>query len=558
MGMKNFEIGVMGEKIEVHQGTTLLDLSKLYKDHFKTPVVLGVVDGKLKELSHKVCKPCEVEFLDMLNKDGFRTYQRSLSFVMIKAFYDVFGMKEDQHIIVQFSINNGFYIDVEPKSLVTSEGILQLEARMHELIKMDLPIGKEVYKTDDAIDLFEKQFMYDKVNLLKYRRVSNINLYSLDDYYDYFYGYMVPTTGYLYETFKLYPHDEGLVLQFMDTNDPGKISEFRPDKMLFETLKTSTDWAHLMEVDDVGQLNDLISQGKMKELILMQEALMEKRVGMIADRIMEDIGQKKFVFIAGPSSSGKTTFAHRLSVQLRSQGMRPKPISVDNYFVNREDTPLDEDGNYDFECLEAIDVAQFNKDMTALLAGETVPMPSFDFVKGERVYKGETLTLGPKDILVIEGIHALNPMMSLSIPEANKFKIYISALTSLNIDNHNRVPTTDARLLRRMVRDSQYRGASASKTIGMWPSVRRGEELYIFPFQEQADVMFNSSLIYELSVLKQYAEPLLFNVPKDSPESMEAKRLIKFLDYFLGITSETIPDNSLVREFIGGSNFRSC
>ena len=312
-----------------------------------------------------------------------------------------------------------------------------------------------------------------------------------------------------------------------------------------------------MEMDNVGQLNDLISKGEMKELILVQEALMEKRVGMIADKIMEDIDNKKFIFIAGPSSSGKTTFAHRLSVQLRSQGLRPKPISVDNYFVNRVDTPKDEDGNYDFERLEAIDVAQFNEDMTRLLAGEEVAMPSFDFVVGERIYKGDTLTLGPKDILVIEGIHALNPKMSSSLPEENKFKIYISALTALSIDNHNRVPTTDARLLRRMVRDSQYRGASASKTIGMWPSVRRGEEKYIFPFQEEADVMFNSALIYELSVLKQYAEPLLFNVEKDSPEYMEAKRLIKFLDYFLGITSESIPDNSLVREFIGGSNFRS-
>lgn len=554
---KPFFIDVMGESITLNETTSLLDLSKGYGDGFTTPIVLGVVDGKLKELSFKIHKSCQVTFLDMLNKDGFRTYQRSLSFVMIKSFYDVFGMNFDNELIVQFSINNGFYVDVKPEGLMNSTNIKKLEERMHALILQDLPFNKSVYKTDDAIDVFSQQFMEDKVNLLKYRRVSNINLYELEGYYDYFYGYMVPTTGYLFDTFKLFLHSDGFVLQFMDNKTPEKVSPFKPDKMLFKALKSSTEWGHLMGVENVGELNDLISNGEMKDLILVQEALMEKRVGMIADKIMADIDKKKFVFIAGPSSSGKTTFAHRLSIQLRSQGMRPKPISVDNYFVNRINTPLDADGNYNFECLEAIDVEQFNEDMTRLLAGEEVAMPSFDFVQGERVYKGEKLTLGEKDILVIEGIHGLNPKMSHSIPEDNKFKIYISALTALNIDHHNRVPSTDARLLRRMVRDSKYRGASASKTISMWPSVRRGEEAYIFPFQEEADVMFNSALIYELSVLKQYAEPLLFNVPKNSPESLEAKRLIKFLDYFLGITSEAIPNNSLLREFIGGSNFRS-
>lgn len=554
--MSNIQVNVMGKTMEVEKGTTLLTLAKEYKDQFPTPIVLGIVNGKLKEMNHKLKKKSEVKFLDMLDKDGFRTYQRSLSFVMIKAFHDVFGLNDENNIIVQFSINNGFYVEIEPASLVTEENIIKLRARMDELIQIDLPFSKEIFKTDDAIDIFEQQYMTDKVNLLKYRRVSNINLYRLQNFYDYFYGYMVPTTGYLNSMYELHLHSDGLVLQFMDSHNPEKVSEFRPDKMLFNALKTSTDWGHLMEVDNVGELNDIISRGEMSDLIHVQEALMEKRVGMIADKIMEDIEHKKFVFIAGPSSSGKTTFAHRLSIQLRSQGLRPKPISVDNYFVNRDDTPLDEDGNYNFECLEAIDVKQFNEDMMGLLDGKEVPMPSFDFVSGERQYKGKTMTLGPKDILVIEGIHALNPKMSIAIPEENKFKIYISALTALNVDNHNRVPTTDARLLRRMVRDSQYRGASASKTISMWPSVRRGEELYIFPFQEEADAMFNSALIYELSVMKQYAEPLLFNVPKDSPEYLEAKRLIKFLDYFLGISSESIPDNSLVREFIGGSYFR--
>lgn len=549
-------VTVMGENKEVEAGTTLFEISKLFDNDFDTPIVLAVVDGKLSELHNKVKGESEIYFLDMLNKDGIRTYQRSLSFVLVKAAHDVLGHEAHIKVIVQFSINNGFYCEIEPKELLTEESLKAIKKRMHEIVDAATPFEKTTVKTGEAIRIFEEQYMEEKVRLFKYRRVSNVNLYSIDGFYDYFYGYMVPDAGYL-KVFDLYLHSEGLVMQFFDASNPNEVMSFNPDKMLYETLKLSTDWAHLMELDNVADLNDSISTGEMKEMILVQEALMEKRIGMIADQIMSDIEHKKFVFIAGPSSSGKTTFAHRLSVQLRSQGLMPRPISVDNYFVKRELTPLDEDGNYDFECLEAIDVEGFNRDMSALLRGEAVDMPTFDFVKGEQIFSGNILQLGEKDILVIEGIHGLNPKLSYSIPEENKFKIYISALTQLNIDNHNRVPTTDARLLRRIVRDSQYRGASAEKTIGMWPSVRRGEEKYIFPFQEEADVMFNSALIYELSVLKQYAEPLLFNVPRNSEEYIEAKRLIKFLDYFLGITSESIPSNSLIREFIGGSNFRS-
>ncbi len=550
------KVTIMGESCEVESGLDLLSVAKDYQERFDTPIVLAIVDGKLSELRNNVKENTNIEFLDMLNKDGIRTYQRSLSFVLIKAAHDVLGHEAHVKVIVQYSINNGFYCEISPRELLTKESMALIKSRMLEMIDQKMAFDKHTVKTSEAVKIFEEQYMEDKVRLFKYRRVSNVNLYSIDGLYDYFYGYMVPDTSYL-SVFELFLYSEGLVLQFLDPKAPNQVSKFDPDKMLFfETLKLSTDWAHLMEVDNVGDLNDCITSGDMKEMILVQEALMEKRVGMIADRIMEDIEHKKFVFIAGPSSSGKTTFAHRLSVQLRSQGLIPRPISVDNYFVKRELTPLDADGNYDFECLEAIDVQMFNRDMSTLLTGGEVDMPTFDFVKGEQVFSGKKLQLGPKDILVVEGIHGLNPKLSHSIPEENKFKVYISALTQLNIDNHNRVPTTDARLLRRIVRDSQYRGASAERTIGMWPSVRRGEELHIFPFQEEADIMFNSALIYELSVLKQYAEPLLFNVPKDSAEYIEAKRLIKFLDYFLGITSETIPNNSLIREFIGGSSFR--
>lgn len=555
MGEK-VQVTVMGESREVEIGTTLFELSRQYEGSFEAPIVLAVVDGKLSELHNVIKNTSDITFLDMLNKDGFRTYQRSLSFVLVKAAHDVLGHEAHIKVTIQFSINNGFYCDVEPSSLLTEISLKAIKRRMNEIIDADMPFEKCTIKTTEAIRIFENQYMDDKVRLFKYRRVSNVNLYSIDGFYNYFYGYMVPSAGYL-KVFDLFLHEDGLVLQFFNPKNPAEVTPFNPDKMLFETLKLSTQWAHLMSLDNVGELNDSISTGEMKEMILVQEALMEKRIGMIADAIMADIEHKKFVFIAGPSSSGKTTFAHRLSVQLRSQGLMPRPISVDNYFVKRELTPLDEDGNYDFECLEAIDVEGFNRDMSALLAGEAVDMPTFDFVKGEQVFSGNLLKLGEKDILVVEGIHGLNPKLSYSIPEENKFKIYISALTQLNIDNHNRVPTTDSRLLRRIVRDSQYRGASAEKTISMWPSVRRGEELHIFPFQEEADVMFNSALIYELSVLKQYAEPLLFNVPRGSEEYIEAKRLIKFLDYFLGITSESIPSNSLIREFIGGSNFRS-
>lgn len=548
-------VTVMGKNIEISKGLTLLALSKMYQSEFETPIVLAIIDGKLSELRNEIEDECAITFIDLLDKDGFRTYQRSLSFVLIKAAHDVLGHEANIKVIVQYSINDGFYCEIKPRELLNEASLKQIRKRMDEIIALAVPFHKETVKTDTAVKIFAEQHMEEKVRLFKYRRVSNANLYRIDELYDYFYGYMVPDAGYL-DMYDLFLYSEGMVLQFIDRTNPAKIAEFNPDKMLFKTLKETTDWAHLMEIDNVADLNDMISTGEMREIILVQEAYMEKKIGKIADHIMKDIENKRIIFIAGPSSSGKTTFAHRLSVQLRAFGLKPKPLSIDNYFVNREDTPLDETGNYNFECLEAIDVKQFNKDITELLNGQEVAIPSFDFVVGERTYKGNKLKLGKKEILVVEGIHGLNPKLSEAIPEENKFKVYISALTQLNIDNHNRVPTTDARLLRRMVRDSQYRGATAERTINMWPSVRRGEELYIFPFQEEADVMFNSALIYELSVLKQYAEPLLFNVPRDSHAYIEAKRLIKFLDYFLGISTETIPNNSLIREFIGGSSFR--
>ena len=407
--------------------------------------------------------------------------------------------------------------------------------------------------TSDAIELFHRHGMYDKEKLFRFRRVSRVNIYSLEDFEDYFYGYMVNHTGYL-KYFELYPYDKGLVMQLPDRENPQQVPPFKPWPKIFHVQQESAHWGEMIGADTVGDLNEQITLKGANELILIAEALQEAKISQIAERISQD-RSKKFVMIAGPSSSGKTTFSHRLSIQLSAHGLRPHPIAVDNYFVNREDTPLDEDGNYNFECLEAIDVERFNQDMINLLKGERVELPTFNFKTGQREYRGDFLQLGPEDVLVIEGIHCLNDRLSYSLPMESKFKIYISALTQLNIDEHNRIPTTDGRLIRRIVRDARTRGSSAKATIAMWNSVRRGEEENIFPYQESADVMFNSALIYELAVLKLYAEPLLFSIQPGEPEYDEAKRLLKFLDYFVGVPSEAIPHNSILREFVGGGCF---
>ncbi|MCT4598625.1 MAG: nucleoside kinase [Vallitalea sp.] len=543
-----------GRKENIPQGISLLELSKRYENEFIAPIVLAVVNGKLKELRSHVTENCKLEFLDITNRDGYRTYLRSISFLMLKATHDILGKNDKIKVVIHHSLSKGFYCELKGYK-VTEELLSKIKKQMDELVNRDILIEKRTVSLDKAVKIFKDNFMEDKVRLFNYRRVSNVNLYKIEDFEDYFYGYMVPSTGCL-SNYDLVKYENGFILQFQSRNSPSEIAPFIKQPKLFQTLKESSDWGEIMDVKTVGALNNKIAEGNISDLILVAEALQEKKIAAIADTIMKDVNNKRIIFIAGPSSSGKTTFAHRLSIQLKVHGLKPHPISVDNYFVNRELTPKDEDGNYNFECLEALDVKQFNEDMTKLLDGEEVNMPEFNFKIGRREYNGKTLKLEENDILVVEGIHCLNDKLSIGIPKQNMFKIYISALTQLNIDDHNRIPTTDARLLRRIVRDNTYRGANAEKTISMWPSVRKGEELYIFPYQEKADVMFNSALVYELAVLKQYAEPLLFSIPRDKPEYIEAKRLIKFLDYFLGVSSEKIPNNSLIREFVGGSYFR--
>ena len=521
-----------------------------YQKEYADEILLVQVNGKLQELQEKI-REGEVQFITARQKPGISAYKRSATLLMLKAFYAVAGPENVEKVIVDFSIGKGFFVEARGNFTLNQELLEQVKAKMQEYVDQEIPILKRSISTDDAIERFHRHRMYDKERLFRYRRVSRVNVYSIDGFEDYFYGYMVPNTKYIrYFDLKLYEYGFGLMLPSMLA--PTVLPQFAPLPKLFHTLADSSLWGQRLDLETVGALNDKIAEGDMSHLILIQEALQEKRIAEIAAQIAER-KTAKIVMIAGPSSSGKTTFSHRLSVQLEAIGLKPHPIAVDNYFVNRIDSPRDENGNYNYEILECLDVEQFNQDMQALLRGEQVELPYYNFKKGEREYKGDFLKLGKEDILVIEGIHCLNDRLSYSLPRESKFKIYISALTQLNIDEHNRIPTTDGRLLRRMIRDARTRGTSARDTIRMWPSVRKGEEENIFPYQEEADAMFNSALIYELAVLKQYVEPLLFGIPKNCPEYTEAKRLLKFLDYFIGVSSEDIPKNSILREFIGGS-----
>ena len=546
-------VTIGGEKKEYPAGISYWEIAKEYQDREDAPIILVTVGGKLRELHKHLKKDCTLGFVTTKDAIGHNAYVRSATFLLLKAIYDVAGKKNLEKTVVHYALGNGLYFTMEGGTALTEEFLSSVKRRMEELVKAELPIIKRSVGTDEAIALFHKHHMYDKEKLFRYRRVSRVNIYSIENFEDYFYGFMACHTGYV-KYFDLQLYDEGFVLILPRKETPDKLDPFVPQDKIFSVQKESQEWGEKMDVATVGDLNDRLTREGVRSILLIQEALQEAKISDIAQQI-KDRGNVKFVMIAGPSSSGKTSFSHRLSIQLMAHGMRPHPIAVDNYFVNREDTPLDEFGEKNYECLEAIDVELFNQNMLALLSGEEVELPVYNFVTGKREYKGDYMKLGKEDILVIEGIHGLNDRLSYALPKESKFKIYISALTQLNIDEHNRIPTTDGRLIRRIVRDARTRGTSAKETIARWPSVRRGEEENIFPFQEQADVMFNSALVYELACLKVYAEPLLFGIGKDEPEYEEAKRLLKFFDYFVPVTSEEVPNNSLLREFIGGSCF---
>lgn len=554
MNQEMVKVTIDGKEHEYAIGTTYREIVDEYQEEVaEAPVILVMADGKLRELQKKLKGDCTLEFVTTKDHIGFETYKRTVCLVLLRAIYDVAGKENIEKVMIHYSVGNGYYFTMAGKAVLDQHFLDNVKTRMQELADMCTPIGKRSVNTDDAVSLFHHHRMYDKEKLFRFRRVSKVNIYNIGYYEDYFYGYMADHAGYVkYFDLKLY--DEGFVLELPTRKNPSVISPFRPEGKIFQVQKESQEWAEKMDISYVGDLNDHITKEGISNILLVQEALQEAKIFDIAQRIVLE-GNKKFIMIAGPSSSGKTSFSHRLSIQLLAHGMKPHPIGVDNYFKNREETPLDEYGEKNYECLEAIDVEQFNKDMLALLRGERIELPVFNFKTGHREYKGDFLQLGPEDVLVIEGIHGLNDKLSYALPAESKFKIYISALTQLNIDEHNRIPTTDGRLLRRIVRDARTRGTSAKDTIARWPSVRRGEEANIFPYQEQADVMFNSALVYELACLKVYAEPLLFGIDKSEPEYLEAKRLLKFLDYFISVPSEDIPHNSLLREFVGGSCF---
>ena len=554
MNQEMVKVTIDGKEHEYAIGTTYREIVDEYQEEVaEAPVILVMADGKLRELQKKLKGDCTLEFVTTKDHIGFETYKRTVCLVLLRAIYDVAGKENIEKVMIHYSVGNGYYFTMAGKAVLDQHFLDNVKTRMQELADMCTPIGKCSVNTDDAVSLFHHHRMYDKEKLFRFRRVSKVNIYNIGYYEDYFYGYMADHAGYVkYFDLKLY--DEGFVLELPTRKNPSVISPFRPEGKIFQVQKESQEWAEKMDISYVGDLNDHITKEGISNILLVQEALQEAKISDIAQRIVLE-GNKKFIMIAGPSSSGKTSFSHRLSIQLLAHGMKPHPIGVDNYFKNREDTPLDEYGEKNYECLEAIDVEQFNKDMLALLRGERIELPVFNFKTGHREYKGDFLQLGPEDVLVIEGIHGLNDKLSYALPAESKFKIYISALTQLNIDEHNRIPTTDGRLLRRIVRDARTRGTSAKDTIARWPSVRRGEGANIFPYQEQADVMFNSALVYELACLKVYAEPLLFGIDKSEPEYLEAKRLLKFLDYFISVPSEDIPHNSLLREFVGGSCF---
>ena len=554
MDKKMFKVVIAGETRMYPEGTTYREIVDESDIHTEAPVILVMVNGKLRELQKRLKSDCTLEFVTTKDHIGFETYKRSVCLVLLRAIYDVAGRENVDKVMIHYSVGNGYYFTMEGKAALDQDFLDKVKLQMHKLADECTPIGKRSVNTDEAVALFHKHRMYDKEKLFRFRRVSKVNIYNIGYYDDYFYGYMADHAGYV-QYFDLKLYDEGFVLELPDRKNPSVIPPFHPQDKIFHVQKESQEWAEKMDISYVGDLNDRITKEGISNILLVQEALQEAKISDIAQRIVSE-GNKKFIMIAGPSSSGKTSFSHRLSIQLTAHGMKPHPIGVDNYFKNREDTPFDEFGEKNYECLEAIDVEQFNKDMLALLNGERVELPVFNFKTGLREYKGDFLKLGKDDVLVIEGIHGLNDKLSYALPAESKFKIYISALTQLNIDEHNRIPTTDGRLIRRIVRDARTRGTSAKETIARWPSVRRGEEANIFPYQEEADVMFNSALIYELAVLKPYVEAQLFGIERDCPEYLEAKRLLKFLDYFVGIGSEKVPTNSLLREFIGGGCFR--
>jgi len=546
---ERIKVTVMGEQVELSNSMTYLELSKSYKDKFKNPIIIAKQNGIYKELNDKVESLGEVEFFDHNEREANRVYLSGLVYLTIYAFKTLYNGS----LRVKHSIDKGLYI--ETNISIDEEKIQQLKEKMNELVSLNLPIEKINVSRMDAIKYFEKVEDLSKVGLMKYNTNTYVTLYKLADMYNFFFSQM-PVSTSVFTSFDLkYLNSNGFVLLFPTVYMGDVIKEYQHHSKVFDVFNESHKWAKLMNIDNSYSLNEFVSSGNISSLIRMDETLQSNRLLETAKNIYEKRDRIKIVLIAGPSSSGKTTTCNKLCMYLRSFGMNPQTLSMDDYFLDRDQTPKREDGSYDFEALEAVDLGLFDTQVRELLEGKEVLMPIFNFLLGQKEFR-KRLKLGKDDILIIEGIHGLNPGILTSIPNENKYKIYISPLTGLNLDNHNRMSTTDNRLLRRIVRDNRTRGHDVTATLEQWPKVREGEEKYIFPYQDEADCVFNSALIYELGVLKTYVEPLLYSVDTSSKYYHEAKRLINMLKMFLPIPSEDIPSDSLLREFIGGSCFK--
>ena len=546
---------IMGRSVQAPEGVTFAELAKEVADQIQGPILLARQENHLRELSQTVCTSEEITFYGIENDEAMRVYRRGVLFLMVKAVRETLGA--DALVVVEHSLQKNLYCEIRrPKMVVMTEQLLrELEACMRTYVAADLPIVKRTMRKEDAREIACRQGMQDKAELFRYRRASNVNLYELDGFYDYFYGYMPPSCGCL-QVFSLMAYENGFLLRFPDPKQPNHLRAFTNPQKISAMFLEQMRWCQLMGVSNVAELNRTITEGRFGDLIRINEALHEKKVAEIADMIEQRLHQVRVVLIAGPSSSGKTTFANRLCVQLQVLGIRPHKISLDDYFVERENTPVDENGKRNYEHIQALDLPLLNRDLKRLIAGEEVELPYYNFISGKREYNGHTMRLQDGEILVLEGIHGLNDQLTTEIAAEQKFKIFISAMTQLNVDDHNRISTSDSRLIRRIVRDYQFRGRDAAETIRTWNDVTDGEAENIFPYQENADAIFNSATIYELSVLKQYAEPQLFAIGEDQPEYITAKRLIKFLGYFLAAPGTEIPNNSLIKEFVGGSCFK--
>ena len=537
--------------LKVNVGSTLSEVfsaSELKMDHGP---VCARVNNKVQGMHYRLYNDKDVEFLDMRSGSGSRTYTRTLFFICCKAINDLYGNVE---VRIDIPVSKGYYVHVKLGRDITADDVARIRCRMQEIIDADTPIRRRMVTAEEAIRLFSEKGDMSKVKLLKGQGKLYTVYYQIDDFIDYFYGALLTSTSEVY-LFDLVAYSDGMLLRVPSREDPGQLCPMPRQQKMFDVFKEHHEWQNIIGLRTVGDLNDAVDKGFATDIINVNEALQEKKIARIADQIAARHGVK-LVLLAGPSSSGKTTTCKRLSIQLLTCGLKPLQISLDDYFIDRDKTPLDANGEYDYESIHALNIALINEQFNALFKGEEIELPRYNFQAGKSEKSGKRLKLGPNDIVVVEGIHALNPELTAQIPEQQKFRVYVSALTTILLDEHNYIPTTDNRLLRRIIRDYKYRGVSAQESIHRWPSVRAGEERWIFPYQENADAMFNSAMLYELAVIKQQAEPLLEQVPENCEEYAEAHRLLKFLRYFHAISYRQLAPTSLLREFLGGSSFK--